>query len=77
MGVGPELRTFGSRVSDLGWLFLNQSVLGDFEYRKKKDSHFRTRSLSGTSNNNNNNNNINNNNNNSTNKMRKREKSRK
>ena len=35
-------------------LFLNQSVLADFDDRreKKKDSHFKTRSLSGTSNNN-------------------------
>ena len=31
-------------------LFLNQSVLADFDDRKKKDSHFKTRSLSGTSN---------------------------
>ena len=30
-------------------LFLNQSVLADFDNRKKKDSHFMTRSLSGTS----------------------------
>ena len=30
-------------------LFLNQSVLADFDPRKKKDSHFKTRSLSGTS----------------------------
>ena len=32
-------------------LFLNQSVLADFDDRKKQDSHFKTRSLSGTSNN--------------------------
>ena len=31
-------------------LFLNQSVLADFDPRKKKEPHFKTRSLSGTSN---------------------------
>ena len=66
LGVGPELGTFRSRVLTtrprrLGAnlrrdatshvFFLNQSVLADFDDRKKKDSHFKTRSLSGTSNN--------------------------
>ena len=32
-------------------LFLDQSVLADFDPRKKKEPHFKTRSLSGTSNN--------------------------
>ena len=38
-------------------LFLDQSVLADFDPRKKKEPHFKTRSLSGTSNNNKNYNN--------------------
>ena len=62
LGVGPELGTFGSRVQRSGHsttpprdatshvLFLNQSVLVDFDDRKKRDSHCKTRSLSGTSN---------------------------
>ena len=31
-------------------LFLDQSALADFDPRKKKERHFKTRSLSGTSN---------------------------
>ena len=48
--IGANLRRDAtSRV-----LFLNQSVLADFDPRKKKNPHFKTRSLSGTSNNTNN-----------------------
>ena len=43
--LGANLRREGtSRL-----LFVDQSVLADFDPRKKKDSHFKTRSLSGTS----------------------------
>ena len=45
--LGANLR----RDATSGLLFLNQSVLADFDPRKKKEPHFKTRSLSGTSNN--------------------------
>ena len=67
--AGSGTRTRDFRVSSPALChatnqFLDQSVLADFDPRKKKEPHFKTRSLSGTSNNNINNKELYNNSNN-------------